>query len=165
LRDARIAPIYEGTNGIQAIDLVTRKLALQNGDCVAELIAELKQTAQEICTSNLPAYGKTGPYLLAAIEDLELATSWMQRAAGDQPDKALAGATHYLRLFGLTAGAGFLAQGTQAQSRKSDTSDINKHIELLRYLAEYHLPETHSLAATVMTSSDALLEITDEMFE
>jgi len=138
---------------------------LNDGEAVAALIADLKQIAEDICTSNLPAYGKTGPLLLAAIENLEMATNWMQNAVKDQPDKALAGATHYLRLFGLTAGAGFLAQGTQAHLLKSDTSGLNKNIELLRYFTEHHLPETHSLAATIMTSSDALLEISDAQFE
>ncbi len=167
-RDARIAPIYEGTNGIQAIDLATRKLALQNGDTVRTFIAELKQTAQDVCASNLPAYGNTGPCLLAAIEELEKATTWMQQAAKAEPDQALAGATSYLRLFGLAAGAGFLAQGAQAQLRKSnpeDTSSKDKNIALLRYLAEHHLPETTSLATTIMTSGDALLAIPDEQFQ
>jgi 3-(methylsulfanyl)propanoyl-CoA dehydrogenase len=167
-RDARIAPIYEGTNGIQAIDLVTRRLALQNGDTVREFIAELKQTATEISASNLPAYGNAGPCLVAAVEAFEKATIWMQQAAKDEPDQALAGATSYLRLFGLTAGAGFLAQGTQAQLRKSDTADPtsrDKNIALLRYLAEHHLPETISLATTIITSGDALLAIPDDQFQ
>ncbi len=167
-RDARIAPIYEGTNGIQAIDLVTRKLALQEGDTVAEFINELKQTAQEIMASNLPAYGNTGPSLLNAIDALETTTTWMQQAAKKEPDLALAGATAYLRLFGLTAGAGFLAQGTQAQLRKTDTADTSsrdKNIALVRYLAEHHLPETISLATTIMTSGDALLATPDDMFQ
>ncbi len=167
-RDARIAPIYEGTNGIQAIDLATRKLALQNGDTVGDFINELKQIAQEVMASNLPAYGNTGSCLMTAIEELENATHWMQQAAKDQPDQALAGATSYLRLFGLTAGAGFLAQGSQTQLRKSDTEDASskdKNIALLRYLAEHHLPETTSLATTIMTSSDALLDIPDEQFQ
>ncbi len=164
-RDARIAPIYEGTNGIQAIDLVTRRLALQNGDTAREFIAELKQIAEDVCASNLPAYGKTGPCLLAAVEQFELATIWMQQAAKDEPDQALAGATSYLRLFGLTAGAGFLARGVQAQLRKSDTSSKDKNIALLRFLAEHHLPETKSLASTIMTASEALLAIPDDQFQ
>jgi len=166
-RDARIAPIYEGTNGIQAIDLVMRKLSLQNGDTVRLLIAEIKQTAQDICASNLPAYGRTGSCLLAAVEALEKATGWMHEAAKNQPDHALAGATLYLRLFGLTVGTGFLANGVQAQLRQTDPADISckdKNITVLRYLAEYHLAETQSLAVTIMTSSDALLGVPDNQF-
>lgn len=168
LRDARITPIYEGTNGIQAIDLVMRKLLLNDGETVAVLIAKLKQIAEDICTSNLPVYGKTGPILLAAVENLELTTNWMQNAVKDNPDQALAGATPYLRLFGLTAGAGFLARGTQAQLRTSapsDTASKDQNIALLRYLAEHHLPETSSLATTIMTASDALLAISDDQFQ
>ena len=167
-RDARIAPIYEGTNGIQAIDLATRKLALQGGDTVTEFINELKQTAQEVMASNLPAYGNTAPCLLTAIDALETTTVWMQQVAKEEPDLALAGATAYLRLFGLAAGAGFLAQGTQAQLRKSDTADTasrDKNIAQLRYFAEHHLPETISLATTIMTAGDALLALRDDMFQ
>ncbi len=164
-RDARIAPIYEGTNGIQAIDLVTRRLALQNGDTARDFIAELKQIAEAVCASNLPAYGKTGPCLVAAVEQFERATIWMQQAAKDEPDQALAGATSYLRLFGLTAGAGFLARGVQAQLRKTDTATKDKNIALLRFLAEQHLPETNSLASTIMSASQALLAIPDDQFQ
>jgi len=167
-RDARIAPIYEGTNGIQAIDLVTRRLALQNGDTVRKFIAELKQIAQDVCASNLPAYGNTGPCFLAAVEEFEKATIWMQQAAKDEPDHALAGATSYLRLFGLTAGAGFLARATQRQLNKSDpagASSKDKNIALLRFLAEQHLPETKILASTIMSASEALLIITDDQFQ
>ncbi len=164
-RDARIAPIYEGTNGIQAIDLVTRRLALQNGDTARDFSAELKQIAEEVCASNLPAFGNTGPCLLAAVEAFEEATIWLQQAVKDQPDQALAGATSYLRLFGLAAGAGFLARGVQAQLRKSDTSCKDKNIALLRFLAEQHLPETKSLASTIMSASEALLAIPDDQFQ
>jgi len=167
-RDARIAPIYEGTNGIQAIDLVTRRLALQNGDTVCEFIAELKQIAEDVCASNLPAYGNAGPCLLAAVEAFEKATIWMQQAAKDDPDQALAGATSYLRLFGLAAGAGFLALATQRQVHKSDPADASsrdKNIALLRFLAEQHLPETKNLASTIMTAGEALLAIADNQFQ
>ena len=164
-RDARIAPIYEGSNGIQAIDLVTRRLALQNGETVRDFIVELKQIAEDICAPDLPACGKTGPCLVAAVQAFEKATIWMQRAAKDEPDQALAGATSYLRLFGLTAGAGFLARGVQVQLRKPDTAAKDKNIVLLRFFAEHHLPETKSLASTIMSASEALLAITDDQFQ
>src|SRR5690606_23064810 len=70
LRDARIAPIYEGTNGIQAIDLVTRKLPLSGGGQVGGFIAELKEVAERVASSNEPAFGRTAEGLQAAISDL-----------------------------------------------------------------------------------------------
>ena len=62
-RDARILPIYEGTNGIQAIDLVTRKLPLEGGKVVAAYLAELERTAAEVAASNQPAFGRTAERL------------------------------------------------------------------------------------------------------
>lgn len=94
LRDARIAPIYEGTNGIQAIDLVTRKLPLSGGDQVKGFIAELKQIADGVRRSNLNGFGETAVRLDAAIADLEQATAWLIKTlADDKAAEALSGAT------------------------------------------------------------------------
>jgi acyl-CoA dehydrogenase len=102
LRDARINPIYEGTNGIQAIDLVVRKLPLSQGDAVRRQIAAMRATLQRLVKDATPAFGSTGARLREAIESLDRATSFMLKAAsGNQPEAALAGATPYLRLFAL----------------------------------------------------------------
>ena len=73
-RDARILPIYEGTNGIQAIDLVTRKLPLEGGKVVEGYIAELTQTADEVRASNRPEFGRMGERLGEAVAALAEAT-------------------------------------------------------------------------------------------
>ncbi len=75
LRDARILPIYEGTNGIQAIDLVTRKLPLSGGTTVRARIAAMRATAVRLVKEGTPAFGQTAPRLRAAIESLDRATS------------------------------------------------------------------------------------------
>ena len=102
-RDARIAAIYEGTNGIQAIDLVTRKLPLSGGGAVNAYIAEIKRTVGAINAANDPTFGATGARLAEAVDSLERATQWLLGRQND-PDTALAGATPYLRLFALAAG-------------------------------------------------------------
>jgi len=71
LRDARIAPIYEGTNGIQAIDLVTRKLSLEGGAIVGDYIAELRAVAERARAENRPDFGRMGARLEAALDDLK----------------------------------------------------------------------------------------------
>ena len=116
-RDARILPIYEGTNGIQAIDLVTRKLPLEGGKVVAGYIAELKQTVEEVRASNRPEFGRMGERLGEAVAALAEATRWMGGALRNNPEAALAGATPYLRLFGLAAGGIYLAKGALAAAR------------------------------------------------
>ncbi|MEK1871548.1 MAG: acyl-CoA dehydrogenase, partial [Rhizobium altiplani] len=117
LRDARIAPIYEGTNGIQAIDLVTRKLTLSDGDQVHGFIAELKQIADQVRHSNLGGFGATANRLDAAITDLGEATDWLLAQVRDgKVTEALAGATPYQRLFGLVLTGCYLAKGGLAQA-------------------------------------------------
>ena len=85
LRDARIAPIYEGTNGIQAIDLVTRKLPLSEGQAVASLVAGMRATAQKLVGINNPAFGQMAARLRDAVEALDRATQYMLGAVRDAP--------------------------------------------------------------------------------
>src|SRR5262249_4710338 len=103
-RDARIAAIYEGTNGIQAIDLVTRKLPLAGGATVTGYIAEIRRTVDAIDAVSDPGFGWTGTRLRDAVDSLERATHWLFGSQRNDPDAALAGATPYLRLFALAAG-------------------------------------------------------------
>ncbi len=116
-RDARIARIYEGTNGIQAIDLVTRKLPLSGGETVRTYINELRATVAEVEASNDPAFGATGRCLGDTVQQLDRATSWLLTKIEREPDTALAGATPYLRLFGLAAGGCALAKDALAALR------------------------------------------------
>ena len=112
LRDSRIAPIYEGTNGIQAIDLVTRKLPLSDGAAMASWLRELRAIAEEAGRSNRPGLPASAGRILAALADAEAATAFLAGAlkAGDT-QTALAGATPYLRLIGLAATGAYLAKG------------------------------------------------------
>ena len=107
-RDARIAAIYEGTNGIQAIDLVTRKLPLDNGKTVAAYLDELRGTVRAVQASNVPGFGATAARLGEAVDSLARATQWL--LAQKSSDAALAGATPYLRMFGHAAGGRMLAE-------------------------------------------------------
>jgi hypothetical protein len=119
-RDARIAPIYEGTNGIQAIDLVTRKLPLSGGQTVRTYIAELRRTADAVKAANDPAFGATGARLADAIDSLERATVWLLK--DPQSEAALAGATPYLRLFAHAAGARCYRAGFGCRTPAGDGS-------------------------------------------
>ncbi len=109
-RDARIAPIYEGTNGIQAIDLVTRKLPLDGGAVVESYLGELRGVVEAVNATNDPALGWSGVRLEEAVASLTRATRWMLANTDKSLDEALAGATPYLRLFSIAAGGCLLAQ-------------------------------------------------------
>jgi hypothetical protein len=117
-RDARIAPIYEGTNGIQAIDLVTRKLPQSGGDHVKGYIAELRADIEAVRSSNRDGFGATADRCTAALDALEEATDHLQKALAEgRMEQALAGATPYLRLFALAAGGAYLARAALAGGR------------------------------------------------
>jgi butyryl-CoA dehydrogenase len=141
LRDARIAPIYEGTNGIQAIDLVTRKLPLAGGETVRAQIASMRATVTRLLKENTPAFGATAPRLRDAIESLDRATSHLlQVLSSNAQGEALAGATPYLRLFALAQGGAALAEmalaaNAQAASGDGDPAHAGR-IALCRFFAE-----------------------------
>jgi acyl-CoA dehydrogenase len=154
LRDARIAPIYEGTNGIQAIDLVTRKLPLSGGEQVKGFIAELKTIAGDVGRSNLEGFGETAGRLDAAIADLEETTGWLLQQLGDvKTAGALAGATPYQRLFGLVLTGCYLAKGGLAQT--ADGTGEGR-IALCRFAAENLLSETSALKDRVVNGAASL---------
>jgi acyl-CoA dehydrogenase len=154
LRDARIAPIYEGTNGIQAIDLVSRKLPLSNGDHVKGFLAELRDIADQVRSSNLDGFGETAARLDSAIADLEQATGWLLKVQADgKVADALSGATPYQRLFGLALTGSYLAKGGLA--RVSDGAEESR-ITLCRFAAENLLSETAALKDRVINGADSL---------
>jgi hypothetical protein len=154
-RDARIAPIYEGTNGIQAIDLVGRKLGQSGGTHVRGFIAELRAIADAVGASNREGFGRTGEKLSRAIADLEEATEWMLATSGEgRMVEILAGATPYQRLFGLALTGAYLAKGGLAQS--GDGREPAR-IALARFAAENLLGETAALKDRVVNGADSLL--------
>jgi acyl-CoA dehydrogenase len=158
LRDARIAAIYEGTNGVQAIDLVQRKLPLANGETVAREIAGMRAIAADVAATGGAAFGATALRLHEAIEALDRATAFLRDALGaDMPD-ALAGATPYLRLFGLALGGACLAKaGLAAQhlAAEGDSSQFGR-IALARFFAEKIAPGAAGLESAIRSGAGAL---------
>ncbi|MGI8840257.1 MAG: acyl-CoA dehydrogenase [Caulobacteraceae bacterium] len=109
-RDARILPIYEGTNGIQAIDLMGRKLALGKGQAVRELVADIFPTAAALKSADDAWLHTIGARLEAGLAAVQSATGWLiERRGHAQPD-ALAGATPYLKLLGDVVGGWMLGK-------------------------------------------------------
>lgn len=150
LRDARIAPIYEGTNGIQAIDLVVRKLPLGDGEHVHGFIAELAEIPDEVRTSNREGLGRTAELLEKALADLAQATRFLQKTSAEgHTEEALAGATPYLRLISLVAGGAYLARGALADDSGSRTP-------LCRFFAENLLGESGALKERIVGGATSL---------
>ena len=145
-RDARIMPIYEGTNGIQAIDLVTRKLPLAGGAAVKAFIGELRAVATAVAAANDPAFGATAARLGETLDHLDRATAWLTARLDGAPEAALAGATPYLRLFGIAAGGSLLARDALAALRNGGA---DSRVALARFFADHIATAAGGLATTV----------------
>src|SRR5580658_7680443 len=154
-RDARIAAIYEGTNGIQAIDLVTRKLPLSGGATVAAHLAELRGIVDAVSASNDPAFGWTSTRLSEALDSLTRATQWFQGQNGKDADAALAGASPYLRLFGIATGGCYLAQQALAAIRLGEAAQ--PRLALARFFAENFAVQAGGLERTVVEGAPGLI--------
>jgi hypothetical protein len=154
-RDARIAAIYEGTNGIQALDLVTRKLPLAGGAAVRRYLDELRRTVGAVQATNDPAFGATGARLAEAVDSLERATRWLLGKLDQAPQAAQAGATPYLRLFGNAAGGCMLADEALAALRLADGEPAAR-VALARFFAENLAVQATGLERAVTEGADSV---------
>ena len=156
-RDARIAAIYEGTNGIQAIDLVTRKLPLAGGATVMAYIGDIRRTVDTVNATNDPAFGWTGVRLQDATNALERATQWLIGSQRNNLEAVLAGATPYLRLFALAAGGALLAEEALAAVRLAGNgADAAGRVAIARFFAENLAVQAESLERTVVEAADSV---------
>jgi alkylation response protein AidB-like acyl-CoA dehydrogenase len=151
-RDARIAAIYEGTNGIQALDLVTRKVPLNDGDTVNGYIDELRGIVSKVKAVNDPTLGETAVRLGDTVESLARTTQWL--LAQKSSDTALAGATPYLRLFGTAAGGCMMAEDALASLR--DGSAGASRVALARFFAENIAVQSGGLEREVTEGGDSV---------
>ena len=162
-RDMRIAPIYEGTNGIQAMDLVGRKLGLRMGAVVNGHLQNMRDT-----DAQLEAAGKEFESMRTAlaesVEALTGVTDWIMTNGLADPVQALAGATPYLRIFGTVTGGWLLTkQALAAQAEldagSADTEYLAAKITTARFFAEQILPQAGGLVPAVQAGSSALYEV------
>jgi alkylation response protein AidB-like acyl-CoA dehydrogenase len=154
-RDARILPIYEGTNGIQAIDLVSRKLPLDNGGVARGFIAEMKETAAAAHASNNADMISVAKSLDAGLAALDTATDYMLTNLKSAPNDCLAGATPYLRLFGTVAGGHFLTRAALARVEGEDPLPAPR-VSLARFYADQILPAALGLVGPATAGASAL---------
>ncbi len=147
-RDARIAPIYEGTNGIQAIDLAGRKVARDEGAAMGAMIADIGETVREARATNDPQLVQVAERLEDAAGALGSATDWLVEAMGTDRQTALASASAYLELAGDVIGGHFLARGAVA-SRDSDARQRARMTALAGFFAETALAEAPGRVAGI----------------
>jgi len=167
VRDARIAMIYEGANGIQALDLVGRKLALNGGRAVMAMFKEIG----DFCEENR-ADEEMAPFTKAlkkGLNDLQASTMWFMQNAMAKPDNAGAGSTDYMHLFGLVT-LGYMwakmAKAAQAGIAAGDAREdyLKTKLVTAKFYMERIMPETALRKARIETGADTMMELAAEAF-
>ena len=163
LRDARIAPIYEGTNGIQAIDLMGRKLGLGGGRAIGNLLDEIGALAGALEKNESEWLRAIGARLSPAVAAAREASAWLiERRGHAQPD-ALSGASAYLKLLGDLIGGFFLAKGAVSASAASSADPVAQtRIALARVYADHVLARAPGLSTAVMAGAIDLIRMSAE---
>jgi acyl-CoA dehydrogenase len=164
VRDARIPMIYEGANGIQALDLVGRKLGRDGGRAIMAFFSEVQGYIKE--QSADAAMKALAEPLGKALGHLQQATMWFMQNAIGKPDNAGAGATDYMHLFGLVAlGYMWCRIAAAAQARRADTSGrMEAKLVTARFFMERMLPETATRLARIQAGAAAVMELPAEAF-
>ena len=167
VRDARIAMIYEGANGIQALDLVGRKLALNGGRAVQAFFREVGEFCEENRSDE-----KMAPFTKAlkkGLNDLQAATMWLMQNAVAKPDNAGAASTDYMHLFGLVALGymwGRMAKVAQAglASGDGEAAFHDAKLATARFFMERIMPETSAHLARISSGSESMMALPAEAF-
>jgi hypothetical protein len=167
VRDARIAMIYEGANGIQALDLVGRKLPKDGGRAVMAFFNEVSAFCKENASD--AALAPFVAPLGQALQHLQQATMWFMNNAMAKPDNAGAGAYDYMNLFGLVAlGYMWARMAKAAEVRKATANGVAARMDAKlvtgRFFMERMLPETGTLVARVAAGADTVMALPAEAF-
>ena len=156
-RDARIAAIYEGTNGIQAADLVGRKLGMRGGGVVTDLLDECERHAA--AAGAIAGMERFGERLREAIDTARTATSHLVTAGASDPRSLLGASVPYLRLLATTVCAGLLAKAAVAAHARDDDFGRAKVVSA-RFFGEQILPSVQGLLPAVEATADDLYALT-----
>jgi alkylation response protein AidB-like acyl-CoA dehydrogenase len=162
VRDARITQIYEGTNGIQAMDLVGRKLPRDGGRAVRSFFALVGQDIAEAKAAGDPA--GVAAALEPALQDLQAATMWLAQNAAADPDNAGAGAYAYMDLMGLVTLGWMWLKMAKAAENAQDTAFREAKLATARFYGERELPTSIALRRKIEAGAETLMKIPAEAF-
>ncbi len=158
-RDSRIAPIYEGTNGIQAMDLVGRKLGLHGGETVRQHIGWIGESASLAAEAG---FDSMKAQIEEGLSKVTEATMFMVGSVGD-PKSALAGATPYLRLFAQVTGGAYMARAAVAAKAKVEAGEDPEYhgevIALSEFYIDQLMPQVFGLVPSITAGADQLFDI------
>lgn len=169
LRDARILPIYEGTNGIQARDLVGRKVAKDGGETMLALVAEMRATAEEMKAAPGDDIEAIRAGLAAAADALEDATKWVGQSVKAELVNALAGSVPFLRLAGTALGGWLLARSAlvaqnKLAARDGDPAFLEAKLVTARFYAEVILPPALAQLGPLKAAGRTVFVLSEEQF-
>jgi 3-(methylthio)propanoyl-CoA dehydrogenase len=169
LRDARILPIYEGTNGIQARDLVGRKVTKDGGETMLMLVAEMRQLATEMKAAPGDDLAAIAAGVAASADALEDATRWVAQTAKADLMNALAGSVPFLRLAGTALGGWLLARSAlvaqhKLASREGDAAFLEAKLITARFYAEVILPPALAQLGPLKAAGCTVFALTEEQF-
>jgi alkylation response protein AidB-like acyl-CoA dehydrogenase len=167
VRDARIAMIYEGANGIQALDLVGRKLALNGGRAVMAMFKEIGDFCEENRADE--AMAPFTKALKKGLNDVQASTMWFMQNAMAKPDNAGAGSTDYMHLFGLVTLGYMWAKIAKAAQEKLAAGDareeyLKNKLVTARFYMEKIMPETVLRKVRIEAGADSVMELAAEAF-
>jgi hypothetical protein len=169
LRDARILPIYEGTNGIQARDLVGRKITRDGGETMLGLVAEMRGLVPELKKAQGDDLAAIAAAVAASADALEDATKWVAQSAKADLVNALAGSVPFLRLAGtalggwLLAKSALVAQGKLA-TRDGDPAFLEAKVITARFFAEVILPPALAQLGPLKAAGRTVFALKEEQF-
>jgi hypothetical protein len=169
LRDARITTIYEGTTGIQAADLVGRKVGFEKGVTALAVIAEMRKLDAELASSKNPDVAAQRDPLRRAVDALASATQWIVDTFPKNPNAVAAVSVPYLKLWGTVAGGWQMARAALISDAKlaAKESDAEFHatkIATARFYAEHILPQSAALAAEVTSGAASILALNEAQY-
>ena len=157
-RDVRITPIYEGTNGIQAADLVGRKLGVRAGASILEFLATMREIDAELEAAGAE-FGSIRDELSRQLDGLQKATEWMLRTGMSDPNAVLSGSSPYLRMWGLCVSGWLLARSAIAGAATGDAELAETQLVLARFYAEQLLPQSAGLLSAATAGSRDLFAL------
>jgi hypothetical protein len=160
-RDVRITAIYEGTNGIQAADLVGRKLGVRDGASILEFLVSMREIDAELAEAG-DDYESIRSELTTQLDALQSATEWMLRTARKDPNAILSGSSPYLRMWGLVLGGWLMARSALAAPSAEDREIADTQLVLARFYAEQLLPQTTGLLSAATAGAEDLFALTPQ---
>ena len=175
LRDARILTIYEGTTGIQANDLLGRKIARDKGEAARAAIAEMGETVAGLANGDGADFAAIHRALRDGVEQLARAVAWAVTTYPSQPSVALAGAVPLLKLFGTVAGGWQMGRAALAAQAALDRAALNRgdnadhafltaKIGTARFYADHLLSQAHGLAHAAIHGAPGVLALDEAQF-